>query len=57
MGDDGAVGGSRAIRDRYRGMQAINERLRRVLSLDFFRRIAVASKDLLRRAGLEAEEE
>ncbi len=38
-------------------MQAINERLRRVLSLDLSRQIAAASKDLLRRAGLLAEEE
>ncbi|MGI8574473.1 MAG: hypothetical protein ACR2MA_03845 [Egibacteraceae bacterium] len=38
-------------------MQAINDRLRRVLSLDLSRQIATASKDLLRRAGLLADEE
>ncbi len=38
-------------------MQAINERLRRVLSIDLSRQIATASHDLLRRAGLLASEE
>jgi hypothetical protein len=38
-------------------MQAISERLQRVLSLDLSRQIAAASKDLLRRAGLLADEE
>jgi hypothetical protein len=38
-------------------MQAISERLCLVLSLDLSRHIAAASKDLLRRAGLLADEE